>query len=473
MANDRGRGRIAILGAGTGGYPAAFLAAEMGFDVTLIDEREAPGGVCLWEGCIPSKALLHAAQVITDAREAEHIGLAFGAPTIDLDRLREWKDREVVRKMTGGLGQIARGRKVRYVRGRGRFTGADNLRVALDGEVTDVGFDHAIIATGSRPTIPPPLRLESDRVWDSTAALELREVPSSLLVIGGGYIGLEMATLYSALGAEVTVVEMTGSLLPGADLDLVKVLAESIEERTNEILLETRVTEMRESGEGVEVNLLGPDLDESRTYHQVLIATGRRPNSEELGLETTGVKVNDRGFITVDHQRRTGEPSIFAIGDVAGEPMLAHKSTHEAHVAVEVIAGEPSAWEPAAIPAVVYTDPEIAWTGLSETDARKRGIEVEVARFPWSASGRATTFGSNRGVTKLVIEPGTERILGVGIAGRGAGELIGEATLAVEMGARVDDLRLTIHAHPTLSETLMEAAETFFGTSPHYMSRRR
>ena len=470
---DGERGRIAILGAGTGGYPAAFLAADLGFDVTLIDEREAPGGVCLWEGCIPSKALLHAAQVITDAREAQHIGLAFGAPTIDLDRLREWKDREVVRKMTGGLGQIARGRKVRYVRGRGRFTGADNLRVALDGEVTDVGFDHAIIATGSRPTIPPPLRLESDRVWDSTAALELREVPTSLLVIGGGYIGLEMATLYSALGADVTVVEMTGSLLPGADPDLVKVLAESVEERTKEILLETRVTEMRESGEGVEVDLLGPDLDESRTYHRVLIATGRRPNSEELGLETTGVKVNDRGFITVDHQRRTGESSIFAIGDVAGEPMLAHKSTHEARVAVEVIAGEPAAWEPAAIPAVVYTDPEIAWTGLSETDARKRGIEVEVARFPWSASGRATTFGSNRGVTKLVIEPGTERLLGVGIAGRGAGELIGEATLAVEMGARAEDLQLTIHAHPTLSETLMEAAETFFGTSPHYMSRRR
>ncbi len=473
MATNGERGRIAILGAGTGGYPAAFLAAEMGFDVTLVDEREAPGGVCLWEGCIPSKALLHAAQVITDAREAEKIGLSFEAPRVDLDRLREWKDREVVRKMTGGLGQIARGRKVRYVRGRGRFTGPGNLRVAVDREVTDVGFDHAIVATGSRPAIPPPLRLASDRVWDSTAALELRVVPSSLLVVGGGYIGLEMATLYSALGSEVTVVEMTGSLLPGADPDLVKVLAESVEERTKEVLLETRVTEMRESGEGVEVDLLGPDLSESRIYHRVLIATGRRPNSEELGLEATGVKVNERGFIAVDHQRRTGDPAIFAIGDVAGEPMLAHKSTHEARVAVEVIAGEPAAWDPAAIPAVVYTDPEIAWTGLSETEARKRSIEVEVARFPWTASGRATTFGSNRGVTKLVIEPGTGRVLGVGIAGRGAGDLIGEATLAVEMGARVDDLRLTIHAHPTLSETLMEAAETFFGTSPHYMSRRR
>jgi len=465
--------RVAVLGAGTGGYPAAFLAAELGFDVTLIDEREAPGGVCLWEGCIPSKALLHAAQVINDARDASHIGLTFGEPEIDLDRLREWKDKEVVRKMTGGLGQIARGRKVRYVRGRGRFTAPDNLRVAVDGEVTDVGFEYAIIATGSRPIIPPPLQLESDRVWDSTAALELREVPKTLLVVGGGYIGLEMATLYSALGSQVTVVEMTASLLPGADPDLVKVLAESIEERTHEVLLETRVTELRESGDGVEADLLGNDLDESRTYDRVLIATGRRPNSENLGLEATGVKVDERGFIAVDHQRRTGESSIFAVGDVVGEPMLAHKSTHEARVAVEVIAGEPAAWDPAAIPAVVYTDPEVAWTGLSETDARRQAIEVEVARFPWNASGRATTFASNRGVTKLVIEPGTQRILGVGIAGRGAGELIGEATLAVEMGARVDDLRLTIHSHPTLSETLMEAAETFFGTSPHYMSRRR
>ncbi len=473
MANENAAKRVAILGAGTGGYPAAFFAAEMGFDVTLIDEREAPGGVCLWEGCIPSKALLHAAQLITEAREATHIGLTFGEPMIDLDRLREWKDKEVVRKMTGGLGQLARGRKVRYVRGRGRFQDATTLRVATDGEVTDIAFDYAVIATGSRPTIPSPLRLESSRVWDSTAALELREVPATLLVIGGGYIGLEMATLYSALGAQVTVVEMTDALLPGGDEDLVKVLAESIAERTHEVLLETRVTEMRESGDGVEVDLLGNDLDESRTYDRVLIATGRRPNTEDLGLEVTGVKVNDHGFITVDHQRRTGEPSIFAVGDVAGEPMLAHKATHEARVAVEVIAGEPVAWDPGAIPAVVYTDPEVAWTGLTETEARRQAIEVEVSRFPWNASGRATTFASTRGVTKLIIEPGTRRILGVGIAGRGAGEMIGEATLAVEMGARVDDLRLTIHAHPTLSETLMEAAEAFFGTSPHYMSRRR
>lgn len=472
--NRPGEGRrLAVLGAGPGGYPAAFLAAELGFDVTLIDEREHPGGVCLYDGCIPSKALLHAAGVIHDAREAERIGIAFGEPNIDVAQLREWKDREVVRKMTSGLSQIARARKVRYVRGRGRFTDATHLRVALDGEVTDVEFDHAIIATGSVPTIPPPLRLESDRVWDSTAALELREVPRRLLVVGGGYIGLEMATVYAALGSEITVVEMTGSLLPGADPDLVRVLAGSIEERVREVLLETSVLALRETDEGVEADLQGADLEETREFDRVLIATGRRPNAENLGLENTRVKLTERGFIQVDHQRRTGEPSISAIGDVAGDPMLAHKATHEARVAVEAIAGEPVAWEPAAIPAVVYTDPEVAWCGLTETEARTRGIEVEVARFPWSASGRATTTGKPAGLTKVTVEPGTERILGVAIVGRGAGELIGEGALAVEMGARLDDLRLTIHAHPTLSETLMEAAEAFFNVSPHFIARRR
>jgi len=478
MANDTsakpGEGiRLAILGAGPGGYPAAFLAAELGFTVTLIDERANPGGVCLYDGCIPSKALLHAAQLIHDTRHAAHIGLTFGEPTIDLDRLREWKDREVVGKMTGGLGQLARARKVRYINGRGHFVNATTLRVALADEVTDVEFDHAIIATGSHPIIPGPLRIESDRIWDSTAALELREVPETLLVVGGGYIGLEMATLYATLGSRVTVVEMTSGLLAGADADLAKVLTEAITDRVESILLDTTVRELRESADGVEADLAGPDGDETHHFSRVLIATGRRPNSDNLGLETTAVKTNDRGFIQVDHQRRTAEPTIFAIGDIVGEPMLAHKATHEARVAVEAIAGEPAAWDPAAIPAVVYTDPEVAWCGLTEADARTRGIEVEVARFPWSASGRATTIGGGPGLTKVIVEPGTHRILGVGIAGRGAGELIAEATLAVEMAARLDDLRLTIHPHPTLSETLMEAAETFFNQSPHYIARRR
>ncbi len=462
-----------MLGAGPGGYPAAFLAAERGFDVTLIDERPNPGGVCLYEGCIPSKALLHAAELLHDARGAEAMGLSFGEPSIDLDRLRDWKDRDVVAKMTGGLGQLAKARKVRYMNGRGRFVNANTLRVARDGEVTDVEFDYAIVATGSLPLIPGPLQLQSDRVWDSTVALQLPEVPKRLLVVGGGYIGLEMATVYAALGSRVTVVEMTRSLLPGADADLVKVLAASMKERTEEILLETRVVELRETKRGIQAELSGADFEGARAYDRVLIATGRAPNSGSIGLEDMQVRMDGRGFIDVDHQRRTGEPAIFAIGDVAGEPMLAHKATHEARVAVEALAGEPAAWEPAAIPAVVYTDPEVAWCGLTETEATIRRIEVEVMRFPWAASGRATTVSRPQGVTKLVVEPGTQRILGVAIAGRGAGELIAEGALAVEMGARLDDLRHTIHPHPTLSETLMEAAEVFFGVSPHFIARRR
>ena len=472
-AGSSERRRIAVLGAGPGGYPAAFLAAQMGFDVTLIDEHPDPGGVCLYEGCIPSKALLHAAELIHDTAAADSMGLIFGDPRIDLHRLREWKDSDVVAKMTRGLGQIAKARKVRFVRGRGRFVDASRLRVALDGEVTDVEFDHAIVATGSVPLIPGSLRLESDRVWDSSAALELREVPERLLIIGGGYIGLETATVYAALGSRVTVVEMTGSLLPGADPDLTRIVAQSIETRVDEVLLETSVVDLRETKDGIEAQFSKADIEESREYDCVLIATGRRPNSENLGLKETQVKVDDRGFIEVDHQRRTAEPTIFAIGDVVGEPMLAHKATHEARVAVEAIAGEPVAWDPAAIPAVVYTDPEVAWCGLTEAEARRHGIEVEAVRFPWAASGRATILSHPSGVTKLIIEPGTERVLGVGIAGRGAGELIAEGALAVEMGARLDDLRLTIHPHPTLSETIMEAAAVFFGISPNYVARRR
>ena len=474
MAGEQERIRVAVLGGGPGGYPAAFLAAERGFDVTLIDERPAPGGVCLYEGCIPSKALLHAAELIRDTRAAGVMGLEFAEPKIDLDKLRSWKDRDVVGKMTGGLGQVAKARKVRYVQGRGKFAGSNMLRVALDGEVTDVEFDYAIVATGSLPAIPGPLRLESERVWDSTAALKLTEVPARLLVVGGGYIGLEMATVYSALGSNVTIVEMLGSLLPGGvDPDLVRVLAASMKGRVGQVMLETSVNELTETKAGIEVVLQNTDAHGPQTFDRVLIATGRRPNSANIGLEATQARLDARGFVVVDHQRRTADPAIFAIGDVAGEPMLAHKATHEARVAVETIAGEPAAWDPAAIPAVVYTDPEIAWCGLTEAEASNRAIEVDVTHFPWSASGRATTTGHPQGLTKLLVEPGTQRILGVGIAGRGAGELIAEGTLAVEMGARLDDLRLTIHPHPTLSETLMEAAETFFNTSPHYIGKRR
>ena len=473
MTTDGTTTRLLVLGAGPGGYPAAFLAAEMGMDVTLVDVEPNPGGVCLYRGCIPSKTLLHVAHVLDMAEQAKDFGVDFAEPAVDLDRLREWKDR-VVAKMTGGLGQLSRARKVNYVQGRGRFVDAQTLRVANDSELTDVHFEHAIIATGSVPAIPRALQIDSLRVWDSTAALELEVVPERLLVVGGGYIGLELGSVYAALGSAVTIVEMTGGLLPGADRDLVAVVQKRVTERMEQILLNTTVVSLEESDEGIVATLSGVETEnERREFDRVLVAVGRRPNAGDLGLESLAVTVNERGFIETDVQRRTGEPSIFAIGDVAGEPMLAHKATHEARTAVEAIAGEPSAFAPAAIPAVVFTDPELAWTGLTETEARMQGIDIEVSSFPWGASGRATTIGRNDGVTKLILEPGTERVLGVGIAGSGAGELIAEATLAVEMGARADDLRLTIHAHPTLSETVMEAAELFFNTSPHYIGRRR
>ena len=465
--------RVAVLGAGPGGYPAAFLAAERGLDVTLIDTEPNPGGVCLWRGCIPSKALLHVANVVNEAHEAADLGVTFGDAAIDVERVRIWKD-DVVAKLTGGLGQLSRARRVKYVRGRGRFAGPNTIRVSNDGELREVNFDYAILATGSAPAIPGPWRIESDRVWDSTAALELREVPETLLIIGGGYIGLEMASVYAALGSRVTVVEMTGSLLPGVDADLVQALAARITPKLDALLLNTTVgTIAEDESGGVAVELTDADTHETRRFDRVLIAVGRRPNSADLGLEQTKVTLDARGFAEVDHQRRTGEPTIFAIGDVAGEPMLAHKATHEGRVAVEAILGEPAAWEPAAIPAVVFTDPEIAWCGLTETQARTQGIDIETAKFPWAASGRALTTARSDGFTKLIIEPRTERILGMAVAGHGAGELIAEGVLAVEMGARVEDLQRSIHPHPTLTETVMEAAETFTNTSPHYIARRR
>jgi len=465
--------RVAILGAGPGGYPAAFLAAEKGLDVTLIDTEPNPGGVCLYRGCIPSKALLHVANVVNEAREATELGVTFTDPTVDVDRVRIWKD-EVVTKLTSGLGQLSRARKVKYIRGRGRFSGPNSIRVMNDGELSEVNFDYAILATGSTPAIPGPLRVESDRIWDSTAALELREVPGTLLIIGGGYIGLEMASVYAALGSKVTVVEMTGSLLPGVDPDLVQVLHRRIQGKLSELMLNTTVASLADDPSGgVAAELSAADRNETRIFDRVLIAVGRRPNSGDLGLEHTKVTVNQRGFIEVDHQRRTVEPSIFAIGDVAGEPMLAHKATHEGRVAVETIAGEPAAWEPAAIPAVVFTDPEIAWCGLTEQQARTQGLDVLVTKFPWTASGRALTMARTDGFTKLILEPRTERVLGMAVVGHGAGELIAEGVLAVEMGACAEDLQRSIHAHPTLSETVMESAETLYNTSPHYIARRR
>jgi dihydrolipoamide dehydrogenase len=463
--------QLVVIGAGPGGYAAAFYAADLGMQVTLVDPELNPGGVCLYRGCIPSKALLHVAKVIEEARHAPVWGITFGEPSIDLDTLRTYKD-GVVKKLTGGLGQVSKMRKIAYVRGRAAFADAATLRIApVDGGAEQtLNFQHAIIATGSHPSKVPGLSIDSPRVMDSTSALDLPDIPKTLLVVGGGYIGLELGSVYAALGTKVTVVEMTDGLLPGADRDLVTFLQRRLEKTLHKILLKAKVTGMKEEKKGVRVTIEGADLagdDKSQVFERVLISVGRRPNSDVPGLDQTKVKVVERGFIEVDLARRTAEPSIFAIGDVVGEPMLAHKASHEARVAVDAVAGHKVAFEPQAIPAVVFTDPEVAWCGLTETEAKRQGRAVEIAKFSWGALGRAIAIDRPEGVTKLVIDPVTERVLGVGIVGSGAGELIAEGVLAVEMAALATDLKLSIHPHPTLSETLMEAAEVFFGQSTH------
>jgi len=459
---------LVVLGAGPGGHAAAFLAADLGLPVLLIDEEPNPGGVCTYRGCIPSKALLHVAKLLAEAKHASAWGVDFGTPTVDVDRLRAFKN-GVVERLTGGLGQLTRQRKIPYLQGRATFVDAHTLSVALTaGGQQEVRFDKLIIATGSRPATLPNVSLSPDRLLDSTGALDMARVPSSLLVIGGGYIGLELGTVYAAIGSEVSVVEMTDRLLPGADRDLVNVLAKRLRTMCKQILVKTKVVRMEEQADGVHVTFEGDVKPKEQVFDQVLVSIGRIPNGRIPGIEHTRVEVTPRGHITVDPQRRTTEPHIYAIGDVAGEPMLAHKATYEAKIAVEHIAGHKVAYEPAAIPAVVFTDPEIAWCGLTEAEAAERNIAIEVAKFPWGASGRATTVDRNDGLTKLIIEPGTERVLGVGIAGVNAGELIAEGVLAVEMAATASDLKFTIHAHPTLGETVMESAEVYFGTATNF-----
>jgi dihydrolipoamide dehydrogenase len=470
MANESVQ--LAVLGAGPGGYAAAFYAADLGMRVALVDEESNPGGVCVYRGCIPSKALLHVAKVIAEARHAEAWGVRFGEPTIDLTKLRAFKQ-GVVDKLTAGAGQVSRMRKITYVQGRATLTGPRSMTVATAAGDTEIAFEHSILATGSQPTRVPSLALDSPRMLDSTTALDLPNIPGSLLVVGGGYIGLELGSVYATLGSRVSVVEMTDGLLPGADRDLVKVLEKRLEPLFDAILLRTRVVSVEEADGGVRVTFEGEVPDTVQTFDRVLVAVGRRPNSAIPGLDTTKVRVTATGFIATDGQRRTDEPTIFAIGDVAGEPMLAHKASHEARVAVDAIAGHKRVFEPLAIPAVVFTDPEIAWCGLTEAQAQIEGIGVEVAKFPWGASGRAIAIDRPEGLTKIVFEPGTGRVLGVGLAGAGAGELIAEGVLAVEMGASADDLKLAIHAHPTLSETLMESAEVFFGQATHVFRPRR
>jgi dihydrolipoamide dehydrogenase len=457
---------VAVIGGGPGGYAAAFLAADLGLKVTLIDPEINPGGVCLYRGCIPSKALLHVAKLIDESRHASNWGIEYADPKIDLPRLRSWKE-GVVKKLTGGLGILSKQRKVEYIQGKAAFENSNTLHITRSNATEESRtFDRIIIATGSRPSIIPSLKLETPRMMDSTSALDLSEVPGTLLVIGGGYIGLELGTVYAALGCKVSVVEMLSGLLPGADRDLVLPLHKRLEKSFDSILLNTTVAAVKEEPNGIRVTFDGPEVKErEKVFDKVLVSVGRKPNSEIPGLDKTQVKIGPRGFIQVNKQLQTDDPAIYAIGDVVGEPMLAHKASHEGRTAAEAIAGHKVAFEPNAIPAVVFTDPEIAWCGLTETLAQKDNREIKVAKFPWAASGRALTIDRTEGMTKLIIDPQTERVLGVGIVGAGAGELIAEGVLAIEMGALAKDVALTIHPHPTLSETVMSSAEVFFGTA--------
>jgi dihydrolipoamide dehydrogenase len=465
---------IAVVGGGPGGYAAAFLAADLGMSVTLVDPELNPGGVCLYRGCIPSKALLHVAKLLEEAHQAKDWGIEFGAPKIDLGRLRSFKE-NVVKKLTGGLGVLSKQRKVRYLQGRAAFENSTILSITkADGSQESLTFDRIIIATGSRPAIVPTLKLDTPRMMDSTGGLNLEDIPGTLLVVGGGYIGLELGSVYAALGTRVTLVEMLPGLLPGADRDLVLPLHKRLEKLFEAILLNTTVASVKDEVNGIRATLKAQDGNsQEKVFDRVLVSVGRKPNSEIPGLDKTRVQVGQRGFIQVNKQLRTDDPSIYAIGDVVGEPMLAHKASHEGRIAVEAIAGHKVAFEPNAIPAVVFTDPEVAWCGLTETQAQKENREVKVAKFPWAASGRAVTLDRPEGMTKLLIDRQTDRVLGVGIVGVGAGEMIAEGVLAIEMAALASDVALSIHPHPTLSETVMESAEVFFGTSTHIYRPKR
>lgn len=457
--------QVMVLGSGPGGYTAAFRAADLGLKVVLVERYPTLGGVCLNVGCIPSKALLHTAKVITEAEETEHHGLSFGKPNIDLEKLRHWKASDVVGKLTGGLAQMAKARGVTVVSGVGKFTSPNQIAVtAADGKVTLVGFENAIIAAGSQATKFPGAP-EDERIMDSTGALALADIPKRMLVIGGGIIGLEMGTVYDALGTQVSVVEFMDGLIPGADRDLIRPLHKRMEKRFESIMVSTKVSRLEAKADGIYVDFEGANAPkETQKYDRVLVSIGRRPNGKNIGAENAGVAVDDRGFIAVDKQMRTNVPHIFAIGDIVGQPMLAHKATHEAKVAAEVIAGHKVEFVANVIPSVAYTDPEVAWVGMTETDAKAKGLEIDKASFPWAASGRALSIARTEGLTKLIFDKQTHRVIGAGIVGVNAGELLAEAVLAIEMGADAHDLGLTIHAHPTLSETLCFAAEVKEGT---------
>ncbi len=462
---------LVVVGGGPGGYAAAFRAADLGIDVTMVNLGERPGGVCLFRGCIPTKALLYLTHVLNDAQDVDNLGVHFEEPEIELDKVRSWKER-VVSRLTRGLMTLTKQRNIQYLQARATFEDSNTVRLEGEGvEISRLKFENAIIATGSRPRPLPGMEFEpGSRIMDSTEALKLEEIPETLLIVGGGYVGLELGSVYATLGSRVTVVEMLDRLLPVADPDLAKPLIKRIHHLYEKSYTNTKVVDMQEHDDYVEVTLEGEEVEEeTQRFDKVLVAIGRLHNSGDLGLENTQVEVRDDGCIAVDEQRRTDDPHIYAVGDVVGGAMLAHKAMREGKVAAEAISGEPAAYDVRAIPAVVYTDPQIAWAGVLEHDAREQGREVKVARFPWQASGRAVTMEATEGLTKLVIEPGTERVIGMGIVGRDAGEMIGEGVLAIEMGAVAEDLALTVHPHPTLSETEGEVAEAFLGEATHIL----
>ncbi len=463
---------VLVLGSGPGGYTAAFRAADLGKNVVMVERHQRIGGVCLNVGCIPSKALLHTAQIINEADEMGGHGIKFGKPEINLKELAGWKD-SVVKQLTGGLQGLAKQRKVSIVHGEGSFTSPNTLQVEGEDGTKTISFDNCIIAAGSRVTKIPVFPHDDPRMMDSTDALELEDVPERLLVIGGGIIGMEMATVYDALGSKITVVEMQDSLIPGADKDIVKPLLKRVQDKYENIFLSTKVASIEPQKKGLKVKFEGKDAPEEDTFDKILVAVGRTPNGKLINAEAAGVSVDDWGFIATDGQMRTNVPHIFAIGDIVGQPMLAHKATHEGKVAAEVIAGQKSVFEPMTIPSVAYTDPEVAWMGISEDEAKKQGIDYVKGAFPWAASGRSLSLGRDEGLTKALFEKETGRLLGAGIVGPNAGELIAEATLALEMGADAEDIGLTIHPHPTLSETLCFAAEMAEGSITDLMPPRK
>jgi dihydrolipoamide dehydrogenase len=457
------KAEIVVLGGGPGGYTAAFRAADLGKQVVLIERYPVLGGVCLNVGCIPSKALLHMAQVIHEAEEFGENGISFGKPKIDLDKVRAWKA-SVTKTLNDGLAGLVKQRKITLVNGVGKFTSANSISVESEQGTTTIQFDQAIIAAGSHPTKIPSFPYDDPRLMDSTDALELKQIPKKLLVVGGGIIGLEMATVYHALGSEISVVELMDQIIPGCDKDLVTPLSRRIKKQYKNIWLETKVTSIKPESKGLKVSFVGKDVPESELFDSVLVAVGRQPNGKSISAEQAGINVDERGFIAVDKQQRTNISHIFAIGDIVGNPMLAHKASHEGKVAAEVAAGHKAGFDALTIPNVAYTDPEIAWMGLTENQAKQQGIEYDKAAFPWAASGRSLSIGRKEGITKLICEKGSGRILGAGMVGTNAGELIAEAVLALEMGADAEDIGLTIHPHPTLSETLGFAAEMITGT---------